>query len=122
MISAFWHGFYQAYYITFFFFFVHLFLNGLMYKYFKSDDQILVKLYNKSGKIGHFLLSFINMQFLNHSACYLLILDGNICWRVMKHLYFMPQILLLGFLFIFMVLPQAKSQKKIEKSEETKKT
>lgn len=111
MISAFWHGFYQAYYISFFFWFVQLFLNGLMYKYFKSDDQLFVRIYKKTGKIGYYVLSFINMQFFNHSAVYMLVLERSICWKILKHFYFLPQIILLGALFIFMALPQPQSKR-----------
>jgi len=117
MMSSFWHGFYQAYYISFFFWFVQLFLNGLMYKYFKSDDQLLVKMYKKSGKIGYFVLSFLNFQLFNHSATYMLILDGSICLKLMKHLYFIPQTILIVLLLVFMALPKPRVAKIVDKEK-----
>lgn len=58
-VSAFWHGFYFAYYISEILWFVQLYLQTLAFKYFNAKETLAGKIYEKSGKIGQFLLAAI---------------------------------------------------------------
>lgn len=78
-VSAFWHGFYSAYYISFFLWFTQLHMQSLTYKYFKSGKPLLARLYAKSGIVGHVILSMLVMLMFSHSATYMLVLDGHYC-------------------------------------------
>jgi hypothetical protein len=108
LVSAFWHGFYAAYYISFFLWFLQLHLQSLTYKYFKSGKPLLARLYSKSGVIGHAVLSILVMLVWSHNATYLLMLDGDYCLELMRSLHFAPQILLAALTIVFTFLPAAR--------------
>jgi hypothetical protein len=110
-VSAFWHGFYSAYYISFTLWFLQLHLQTLMFKYFKSGKPLLAKLYNKSGKVGEALLAMVVMLSFSHSATYFLVLERSAGWMFMKRVYFIPQICLVLLTVVFTVLPAEKTKK-----------
>lgn len=74
VVSAFWHGFYSAYYISEVLWFVQLHLQTLIFKYFNGNNTLLNKLYKKSGGMGTFILAAIVTLEFNHNATYFLIL------------------------------------------------
>ena len=57
VVSAFWHGFYISYYLSFVFWFVQLHVHGLIFKYCKNGKSKLAKGYKDLGIIGKILLS-----------------------------------------------------------------
>jgi lysophospholipid acyltransferase len=113
-ISSFWHGFYPAYYITFGLWFIQMHIHTAAFKYFKSGKPLLAQLYNRSGIIGNIILANLVMFLFSHIATYFLILDTDSCWRLMKSLYFTPQIILvvLAVVFTFLPVPREKGAKK----------
>ncbi len=116
-VSAFWHGFYPAYYISFGLWFLQLYVHNLAFKYFKSGKPILAKVYNKLGLVGNIILSTLVMLLFSHNATYFLVLQTEYCWLLMKSLYFIPQLILLGLALIFNLLPsprEKQSQKKMD--------
>jgi len=110
IISAFWHGFYSAYYISFVLWFAQVHLQGMIFKYSKEESTI-VKLYKKSGKIGHGVLSFLVLLLFCHSAVYFLLLDGPSCWRLLNKVYFIPQLIMFGLIIYFTIRPSHKAKK-----------
>jgi hypothetical protein len=113
-VSAFWHGFYSAYYISFVFWFLQLHVQNLAFKYFKSGKPLLARLYNQSGLVGNIILSMLVMLMFSHSATYFLVLDPSSGWLLMKSLYFAPQLILivLAVVFTFLPAPRQKQEKK----------
>ena len=78
-ISAFWHGFYVSYYLSFSFWFLQLHVQGLIFKYCKNGRSIIVKIYKSMGIIGKILLS-VGVQFVFSSvAAPFLIIQGYYC-------------------------------------------
>jgi hypothetical protein len=108
IVSAFWHGFYSAYYISMILWFLQLHLQSLTYKYFKSGKSILSRLYEKSGLTGHIILSMLVMLSWSHSATYFLVLESTYCWLLMKSVYFVPQIILIILTLIFSFMPVSR--------------
>jgi hypothetical protein len=74
IVSAFWHGFYSAYYISEVLWFVQLYLQALMFKYFNKNTGVINRLYEQMGKIGHVLLALVVSFEFTHNATYFLIL------------------------------------------------
>lgn len=74
VVSAFWHGFYSAYYISEVLWFVQLHLQTLMFKYFNSNSTFLNQLYKRLGGVGTFVLAALVALEFNHNATYFLIL------------------------------------------------
>jgi len=100
-ISAFWHGFYFAYYLSMVFWFGQLYLQGLIFKYCRNGRSKLVKLYNKTGKAGFVILSILVQMLFSHCAVYFLILEGYYSYKMMIKLKFLPQIILIVLIAVF---------------------
>ena len=111
LVSAFWHGFYPAYYISFTLWFAQLHVQNLAYKYFKNGKSALVSLYERSGLLGNIILSNIVMLEWSHLATYFLIQDTASCWNLMKGVYFVPHLLLVAFGVVFSLLPVPREKK-----------
>lgn len=111
VISAIWHGFYAAYYISMLFWFTQLHLQGLIFKYCKNGRSQIVKLYNKSGKLGYALLSFVVQFFFSHMAVYFLILEGKYCMQMMWKLKLLPQIIVFIAIGVFSTIRPPRDPK-----------
>lgn len=114
IVSAFWHGFYAAYYISFFLWFMQLHMQSLTYRYFKNGRPLLARLYAKSGILGHVILSIIVMLVWSHNATYMLMLDGAYCLQLMSSVYFAPQILLIVLTIVFTFLPAPREKEAVK--------
>jgi hypothetical protein len=112
MVSAFWHGFYLAYYLSFLLWFAQLYLQGIIFKYTQDKNNIVVKIYESLGQYkAVFLAIFVNILFC-HNATYFLIIDGNACLRLLSQVYYIPQFILLGLIILFTILSSQSKQKK----------
>lgn len=111
VISAFWHGFYGAYYISFTLWFSQLYLQGLIFKYCKNGRSILVKIYEKLGLAGKILLSFAVQFLFSQSAASFLILRGYYCIKLMTKLQFAPAIVLVVLIVMFSVIKPPRDPK-----------
>jgi lysophospholipid acyltransferase len=113
-ISAFWHGFYPAYYITYALWYVQLYLQTLIFKYTSTHRQsAVVSFYKKTGTAGKWALAFLVTLMFSHSATYFLVLSSRPNFNFMKAICFFPQIALFALLFVFMFLTKkAKKDKK----------
>lgn len=116
VISAFWHGFYAAYYISFFLWFCQVHLQGIIFKYTKGEP-LIVRIYNKMGKAGYVLLSILVQLLFTSNASYFLILDSRSCWNMITKTYFIPQFIMFGLTIYFTVLPFSKKPKSSPKGE-----
>lgn len=111
VVSAFWHGFYAAYYISFALWFAQLYLQGLIFKYCKNGKSILVKVYNRMGKVGTFLLSLLVQFLFSHCGAYFLILRGYYCIKLLNKLWYMPVIVLFILIIVFSVIRPPRDSK-----------
>lgn len=111
VVSAFWHGFYSAYYISEALWFVQLHLQTLMFKYFNGSSTIVNRAYEAMGKVGTALLAMLVTFEFSHNSTYFLILEGEYCWKFMERMYFVPEVALFVLIGIFSVLPVPKGKK-----------
>ena len=116
LISAFWHGFYAAYYVSFVLWFAQLYLQGLVFTYCKNDNT-LARAYRSAGKLGNFVLSFLVQLLFTNNAAFFLILDGPSCVKLLLKLRFAPQIVLVGLIVLFSFV-KAPSQPKLKLGQE----
>lgn len=100
-VSAMWHGFYIAYYFSFFIWFAQLYLQGIIFKYCKNGKAPLVKIYKKMGIFGYALLWFLVHMSFSHCGAFFLILEGYYGIQLFLKLYGVPQILLFVAIAIF---------------------
>ena len=107
-ISAFWHGFYVSYYISFVFWFLQLHVQGLIFKYCKNGRSVIVKVYKAMGIAGKVLLS-VGVQFLFSSvAAPFLILTGYHSIQYLLKVNFAPHLILIFLMVVFTVMRPPK--------------
>ena len=100
-VSAFWHGFYISYYLSFSFWFMQLHVQGLIFKYCKNGRSIFVKVYKSLGILGKILLS-TGVQFIFSSvAAPFLIIRVKYCIEYMSKVNFTPHIILIILMVVF---------------------
>ena len=100
MVSAFWHGFYGGYYLSFFFWFILIHLSTLVYKI-TLNYPIISITYKKTGILGHILLWLLTSSIFNHIGFYFKVLSCKSSLAVMKSLYFIPNI---GLILITLIV------------------
>ena len=73
MVSAFWHGFYPGLYISFFLYFLQVFLGGVIYKFSREfKDHWLIQFYNNTQKYSFYFCWFVwNWIIANNSAYFI---------------------------------------------------
>lgn len=120
VVSAFWHGFYSAYYISEVLWFGQLYLQGLVFKYFNGRDTVVGRWYRAAGRVGTILLGLLVSFEFSHNSTYFVILEGEFCWKFMKRLYFVPELALVVLIVVFWVLPVPKGKKDERRAEEKK--
>lgn len=98
--SAFWHGFYGGYYISFFLIFLQIQLATLVYKLSKDRKSILVTIYNKYRSISRFFIWAIITFSFSQSASYFVTLSLPKCWLILKSLYFLPPFLIILMMIV----------------------
>jgi hypothetical protein len=114
-ISAFWHGFYAAYYISFVLWFSQLYLQGLIFKYMNNGRSLWARAYNKAGKVGYVLLSLIVQIIFSHGGVYFMVLSGPYCIKMLIFLKGVPQLILfLGIVIFSVVRPPRAPKAKVE--------
>lgn len=89
MVSAFWHGFYGGYYITFFLWFYQLHLSKLVFRI-KRNYPIVSQYFAKTGIVGKvFVWLFMNTLFSNNGT-YFQILSLRASIKVLIAYKFVP--------------------------------
>ena len=110
MVSAFWHGFYPGYYLTFFMFFCLIGLSGQLYSDSKKGEATYVKLYRKTGIAGRIILWILGNFFFMISGLYFEIPDVYQSLRILSATYYIPMIPAL-FIFIPLFMGSRKKSK-----------
>ena len=111
MVSAFWHGTYTGYYLSFFFWFGQAHLTTMVYKESKREKSPWNKLYKALGPAGYPIIWAITIFLLNNNGIYFQILEGKACWRILNTLYWVPPIFVFLAIFLMTVI-RGKNPKK----------
>ena len=89
MISAFWHGFYFGYYLSFFFWYCLMQIAGVVYQITQKRKDLVAK-YEQTGLAGHiFMWLLVNISF-SYFGSYFQLLGAKACFAVMSRLWFIP--------------------------------
>lgn len=97
MVSAFWHGYYGGYYISFFLWFCQVYVSQLVFKESKKEKSPLAKVYKCTGVLGKVLLWFVSNMAFSVSGVFFQVLSLSQSFEILKKIYFLP------FLFYFFV-------------------
>lgn len=120
VISAFWHGMYGGYYLSFFFWFMQLYASGLIFKFSERKDHPLMKLYDSFKPFNFWLIWFIWNYLFTHNGAYFHLLDASSGWRFISYCSYFNLIIIISCIVVFTFIPKQKKQKPSEKSEVVK--
>ena len=111
LISAIWHGFYGAYYLSFFFWFLQLHFQGLLFKFNRNPNAPHVRLFHKLGALGPVLAWLLVSFFFNHNGVFFQILSFEACKLHLAKFHYLPQILLIAAVVVFSFIKPPKHHK-----------
>jgi lysophospholipid acyltransferase len=119
VISSFWHGFYGGYYLSFGLWFLQINLATKVFKFIQlHPNHLLVTLFTRLGFIGKALIWILVNFFFSHNGLYFQILDSYLGLLIMKRLYFMPPLIIVGLIWFFGRGNKDKRERKEVKQEE----
>lgn len=90
MTSAFWHGFYPGYYLSFFMWFCLLHIGAKVYRENKKPDSFCHRAYKKLGRVGKFINWFLATFFLMVNGLYFWSPDFSTCLTILAAVYYVP--------------------------------
>lgn len=97
-VSAFWHGFYFGYYLSFFFWYCLMQVAGVVFRINRNRPDLVAK-YEATGKVGHIgMWLLVNVTF-SYFGSYFQLMGVKSCFASMSHLWFMPEIIVLVLMF-----------------------
>jgi lysophospholipid acyltransferase len=108
--SAYWHGFYPCYYITFLSFFFVLAVSRSIYK----CSPLLTFL---PSIIKRFLSISLTITFIYYFSSIYHLTDTTLMYNFLKNTYFVPHILVLSAFGLSLVVPLPKTDKQKDKSK-----
>jgi hypothetical protein len=102
MISAFWHGFYGGYYISFWLWFLQVTLAANVFKFTqKKPNHPILKLYRKTKFFGLAFMWILVHWTFTHNGLYFQILDSQLSYEILKKVKFVPPLMLVvGILMV----------------------
>ena len=109
MVSAFWHGFYGGYYLSFILWFFQVFVSQIVFKESKKENSKWVKLYNSLGMVGIVGLWIASNVTFSVSGSYFQILSLKQSWECLKAVYFYP---LVAYIFVYFLFTYAGTRTK----------
>ena len=121
MISAFWHGFYGGYYLSFVFWFAQLFLSQQVFSETKKDSNY-VKMYRKTGIIGRSLLWSLSNYLFTVNGVFFQVLSLGQSINIMVASYFIPQLMVIIPIMFFMMFGTRSRRIKKETKESSSDT
>lgn len=110
VISAFWHGFYFGYYLSFFFWYCMTSIAATVFRI-TRERQDLVQLYESTGKAGQITLWLVVNVWFSYYGNYFQILGAKDCYKVMSRLWFIPEITVVALMFVIPKLPMFKAKR-----------
>lgn len=120
MVSAFWHGFYAGYYVSFFLWFVQVYTQGEIFRFVKHETSRLRKFYKRLGFGGNLILTFIVNLIFSHNASFFILLDYKLSFRLLEKVNYIPQTILITLAITFTLLNMFRSKKPRKDSLHTK--
>lgn len=113
MVSAFWHGFYPGYYVTFGLYFLQIYTGNLIYKFSKVHEKhLIIKIYKSSGKIGYYVAWLVWCWIFVNNSVYFPALSGYTAWYILSEMNFAVPIFLVFLIILFKILTPNKKDKK----------
>lgn len=113
MVSAFWHGYYLGYYVTFGLYFLQIYVGNIIYKFsLTNQNHPIIQLYKKTGVIG-FSIAWLtwNWIFVNNSV-YFPALSGYTAWVILSEMKFATPVFLIALIVFFDFITPKKSSEK----------
>lgn len=111
VISAFWHGMYGGYYLSFLFWFMQLYASGLIFKFSERKDHPLMKLYSAFKPINFYVIWFIWNYLFTHNGAYFHLLETSSGIRFVSFLNYFNLIIIISCIIIFTFLTKQKKQR-----------
>ena len=111
MVSAFWHGYYAGYYLTFDLFFVQIYANNIIFKFSRScSDHPIIKFYRSAEKYLYPLIWLIWTGIFVMNGTYFVALSGKTAIKIISLTnYFAPLFLIALIIFFKLITPKRKS-------------
>jgi hypothetical protein len=110
MVSAFWHGTYIGYYISFFLWFAQVNFSTTVYKEFKKEKSPWKTLYKLLGPLGFPIVWVLSSFTFTCNGAYFQVLQGRVCIEILNALYWIPPMMLFSVIALFSVI-KGKSKK-----------
>lgn len=103
-----------GYYVTFGLYFLQIYLGNIVYKFTKDNQKHpIVDMYNKSGKIGYFVVWFTWLWIFVNNSVYFPALSGYAAWYILSEMKFaVPLFLITLIIFFKLITPRKKSEKR----------
>lgn len=120
MVSAFWHGFYAGYYVSFFLWFVQVYTQGEIFRFVKHETSRLRKFYKRLGYFGNLILTFVVNLIFSHNASFFILLDYKLSFRLLEKVNYIPQTILITLAVTFTLLNMFRSKRPRKDSSHTK--
>lgn len=115
LTSAFWHGFYAGYYLSFFFWFHIINITNTIFRW-TQKNAFIDSLFRKTGIVGRFIAWAVVSLSLTYFGTYFQLLSFPNCYSFMKSSYFIPNIVLV-ILSLTIPLVPIKDTKKVNKAK-----
>lgn len=102
-VSAFWHGFYEGYYLTFGFWFVQMYISGLIFKWSQDKTRPLMQLYLKAEPYSFWAIWLFWNWLFAHNGMYFHLLEYSYCFEMLATFKYCSPIIMiiLGVAFSF---------------------
>lgn len=116
MVSAFWHGFYFGYYLSFFCVYCILQISASVFRIGQIRPD-LMQAYKNTKWIGPTVFAVLTSAAFSFYGCYFHLMLMSNCLALMTKLWFLPEILLLGLMVMLQKVASQRPKKKESDSQ-----
>ena len=119
-MSAFWHGFYFGYYLSFFFWYCLTQIAGVVFRIARNRPDLVSK-YESTGRFGHIAIWLLVSIMFSYTGSYFHLLGPASCYAFMSKLWFIPEIGIVVLMLVLQSSPLLRDPKapRIEKQPAT---
>lgn len=116
MVSAFWHGYYAGYYLTFSLYFLQMYVNNIIFKFTKIyADHPIIRFYRSTEKYLYPLLWIIWTGIFVTNGTYFIALSGKTAIKIISLTNYSAPLFLVALIIFFNVItPKRKSTDKAQ--------
>jgi hypothetical protein len=105
MVSAFWHGYYIGYYVTFSLYFLQIYAGNLIYKFSRTNPKHqIILFYKKTGNVGYYVSWIIWSWIFVNNSVYFPALSGHTAWLILSGMKFANPMFLVTLIILFHVI------------------